>query len=190
MSDTEPLLNVAHTIPRSAANGPGERFVIWVQGCSIRCPGCWNPDTWSHRRRTIVRPHDLAQTVIASHGIEGLTLTGGEPFEQAEPLLPLVTKVRAAGLSIMAFTGYEPEELDSEAQRALLAMCDILVAGRYRHDQRSLHLAWRGSANQTIHFLTDRYSAATMPDTSQCEIHIAADGSLTMTGFPPAVLTE
>lgn len=186
----EHALNIARTIARSAVNGPGERFVVWVQGCSLRCPGCWNLDTWSGRPRRLIPPLDLADEIIATPGIEGITLTGGEPFEQAAPLLTTVTRVRATGLSVMAFTGFELAELQAPEQRALLAECDVVVAGRYRQQQRSLDLPWRGSANQTVHFRTKRYSPASMPDAGECEVHITGDGSLVLTGFPPESLGD
>jgi anaerobic ribonucleoside-triphosphate reductase activating protein len=180
----EHLLNIAHTIAHSAVNGPGERFVLWVQGCSLRCRGCWNPDTWRAEPKTLCHPLDLAEIIVATPGIEGVTLTGGEPFEQAAQLEPLASRVRAAGLSVMIFTGYELDELGTEDRRALLASADIVVAGRYRHDRRSFDLPWRGSTNQTVHFRTDRYRPAALPESSACEVHIAEDGSLTYTGFP------
>jgi anaerobic ribonucleoside-triphosphate reductase activating protein len=189
-TDMGGVLNIARVLPRSAVNGPGERFVIWVQGCSLRCRGCWNPDTWSPRPRNLVRVAELAESVLAAAGIEGMTLTGGEPFEQAAPLAPLAASLRATGLSIMVFTGYDLEELTSPAQRALLAQCDVIVAGRYRQEERSIGAAWRGSSNQTVHFLTDRYDRSCLDDGVSCEVHIAANGSVTVTGFPPPLLTE
>lgn len=184
------MLNIAHTIPSSAVNGPGERFVIWVQGCSLRCAHCWNPDTWSQRPRRTVDPLDLVETVLASSGIEGVTLTGGEPFQQASDVSLLASHVRQAGLSVMAYTGYELSELRSEDQMSLLAQCDVVVAGRYRHQLRSLGLPWRGSSNQTVHFLTDRYGPTDMRCEPQCEAYIAEDGALTFTGFPPSALID
>ncbi|MBH24058.1 MAG: ribonucleoside-triphosphate reductase activating protein [Myxococcales bacterium] len=179
----DPLINVARTLPRSAVNGPGERFVVWVQGCSLRCPGCWNPDTWSVKPRRPVRASALAQEILGASGIEGVTLTGGEPFEQASALVHLVTPLRQAGLSVMAFTGFRLDELGDERRRALLSLCDVVVAGRYVRALRA-ELGWRGSSNQRVHFLTDRYTPAAVPDAPECEVYIEPDGSLTMTGFP------
>jgi anaerobic ribonucleoside-triphosphate reductase activating protein len=181
---TKGLLNIANTIPHSVVNGPGERFVIWVQGCSLRCPGCWNPGTWSHQPRTLVRASDLIQTILATSGVEGITITGGEPFEQAAGLIPLVSGVRAAGLSVMVFTGFELDELNTDDQRILLAGCDVVVAGRYLRDRHSGELPWLGSANQTIHFLTKRYGMSSLPQAPECEIHISGDGTICLTGFP------
>jgi anaerobic ribonucleoside-triphosphate reductase activating protein len=179
------VLNIARTLPSSAVNGPGERYVIWVQGCSLRCPHCWNPDTWSQRPNTTVSPLDLVKAVLVTPDIEGVTLTGGEPFQQAGELSLLAAHVRLAGRSVMAYTGYELSDLRSEDQRLLLAQCDVVVAGAYIHERRSLGLPWRGSSNQTVHFLTDRYGPADMQSEPQCEVYVAEDGGLTFTGFPP-----
>jgi anaerobic ribonucleoside-triphosphate reductase activating protein len=177
-------------IPRSAVNGPGDRFVVWVQGCSLHCPGCWNPGTWSRRPATLVPPGELAGTIATTPGIEGVTLTGGEPFDQAAELAELAACVRSRGLSVMIFTGYDLDELNTDAHQALLAACDVIVTGRYRQEERTLDLTWRGSANQEVHFVTARYGPRAMPAAAECEVHIAADGSLTLTGFPPPGLTD
>ena len=181
------LVNVAHTLQRSAANGPGERFVIWVQGCSLGCPGCWNPDTWSAAPRLLVEVDELLAQVLDTPGIEGVTLTGGEPFEQAESLAELSADLQSHGLSVMAFTGYRMRELVTPARQALLGVCDIVVAGRYVRTRRVLGEPWRGSENQVVHYLTGRYSASTAPDTV-CEVHLGADGAMRITGFPPDTL--
>lgn len=117
-------------------------------------------------------------------GIEGVTLTGGEPFEQAEAFADFAWTVRAVGLSVIAFTGYELEEFESTAQRRLLAACDIIVAGRYIESQRIVGEGWRGSMNQSVHFLSDRYAPNSAPNIV-CEFHLHSDGRLVLTGFPP-----
>jgi anaerobic ribonucleoside-triphosphate reductase activating protein len=180
-------VNIARTLPKSAANGPGERFVIWVQGCSLGCPGCWNPDTWSDAPGQLVDVGLLLSRIFGTPGIEGITLTGGEPFQQAESLLVLATKVRARGMSIVAFTGYRLSELVTPAQRALLRACDIVVAGRYLRNQRVEAERWRGSTNQIVHYLSGRYSASTQAETI-CEVHLGPDGEVRITGFPPDAL--
>jgi anaerobic ribonucleoside-triphosphate reductase activating protein len=124
----------------------------------------------------MTRVRDLVDRIRVVPGIEGITITGGEPFEQAAPLVQLAYRVRAAGLSVMAFTGFEIGELLTYHQQTLLALCDVVVAGRYRQHERSLDLGWRGPANQTVHFLTYRYTLASIPETSECEVHIATDG--------------
>lgn len=177
-------LNLARTLPRSAANGPGERFVLWVQGCPLACPGCWNPDTWAFERRDLRSVEDLAAVILATEGIEGVTFTGGEPFAQAHALTALAARVRAAGLSVFVFTGYDLDELTRPEHLALLAVTDVVVGGRYVEAERATGLAWRGSANQRVHFLSDHYGPADMAEVAEVEFHVDKDGTLTVTGFP------
>lgn len=177
-------LNLARTLQRSAVNGPGERFVVWVQGCSLACPGCWNPDTWAFERRNLQSVDDLTDSILATEDIEGVTLTGGEPFEQAKALAELAKTVRAAGLSVFVFTGYDLDELTHTEHRALLEVTDVVVAGRYIDEQRVSGWAWRGSANQRVHFLSERYSLTNMKVVAEVEFHLEKDGTLTVTGFP------
>jgi anaerobic ribonucleoside-triphosphate reductase activating protein len=185
MTSAEPLLNVAHWVPRSRVNGPGERFVLWTQGCGLACPGCWNPDTWSFAPRHLVAPTTVMEWIRAAPGIEGVTFSGGEPFAQAAPLLPLARSIQEAGLSLMIFTGHELSELRGEAHRQLLGLTDIVVTGRYVESQRNLSLRWRGSENQQVHFLTPRYPPSLLEEPAAAvEIVIESDGSLRLTGFP------
>lgn len=179
-----PSLNIARTLSHSRANGPGERFVVWVQGCPLHCPGCWNPDTWSTKPNHQITPTDLANQIRHTPGIEGITFTGGEPFEQADLLAEAIERLHDTGLSLMIFTGYELNELTAPAQQRLLDHCDIVVAGRYQKDKRSLTDTWRGSTNQTIHFLSDRYPHIPHEPVA-CEVSIDANGRLSFTGFPP-----
>lgn len=184
-------LNLAHVLPRSAANGPGERFVVWVQGCPLACPGCWNPDTWSFAPRRVVEVAALAQEIAAVRGIEGVTFTGGEPFVQARALAALGRIVRAAGHSVFVFTGLEPHELVGRAHRELLAVTDVLVTGRYRRALHTAELAWRGSSNQQVWFLTDRYSGDDMEESAVAELHLTTAGEVIATGFPrPELMDE
>lgn len=177
-------LNVAGWIAKSTANGPGERFVLWVQGCPLACEGCWNPDTWSFASRRVLTIDSLEAEIVAAAGIQGATFSGGEPFAHAAALAELARRVRQRDLSVVVFTGYELSELRWPAARELLAEVDILVAGRFMRAQRDVRLAWRGSRNQELHFLTDRYSPADVPDDNRIELHLAADGSAVLTGFP------
>jgi anaerobic ribonucleoside-triphosphate reductase activating protein len=178
------VVNVAHTLPRSRVNGPGERFVLWVQGCSIACPGCWNPDTWSFKARKRMTVSELHGKILSTQGIEGVTYSGGEPFDQAGALADLAHRVRASGLSLFIFTGYNLDELNSPCQKTLLDFADIVVAGPYMRSRRTTELPWCGSSNQQVHFLSDRYSRSDLPTQPESEVHILPDGSLRVTGFP------
>lgn len=180
-------INLHAIEPRSRANGPGSRFVLWFQGCSLGCPGCFNPGTHaptSQDRRTV---DVLVDEILAQRGaIEGITLSGGEPFEQPDAALALVSAIRArSALSILIFSGYTIEEIRAMPQGpAILAQIDVLVDGRYDPRQR-LGRGLRGSSNQRIHLLSERYRAADVEATPEAEIRIDAQGRVVLTGVDP-----
>lgn len=152
-------LNVGDIIPKSRSNGPGERFVIWVQGCSIRCPGCINPQFLSHEANLMMSLARLFEIITESGEIEGVTYSGGEPFEQAEALYYLSVLLKRKGLTIVSYSGFTLDELTSKEDEhvaGLLSTLDILIDGRYETDN-SEPLLWRGSSNQRVHFLSERY---------------------------------
>lgn len=180
-------INLHAIEPRSRANGPGSRFVLWFQGCSLGCAGCFNPGTHaptSQDRRTV----DVLVDEILSQGdaIEGITLSGGEPFQQPDAALALVSAVRArSALSILIFSGYTLEEIRAMPQGpAILEQIDVLVDGRYEPRQR-LGRGLRGSANQRIHLLSERYGAGDVEATPEAEIRIDAQGRVVLTGVDP-----
>jgi anaerobic ribonucleoside-triphosphate reductase activating protein len=177
-----------HAIERgSRANGPGARFVVWVQGCTLGCAGCFNPATHpaagpSSTVEAVVE--QLARAATAGD-VEGLTLSGGEPMQQAPAALELLLAARRLGLSTLMFSGYTREELATHALGpAALAHLDVLVDGRYRADLRSGE-ELRGSRNQRIHLLSSRYREEDVAGTPAAEIRIAADGSVVLTGVDP-----
>lgn len=157
------LLNVAATMSHSRANGPGIRAVIWVQGCSIGCPGCYNAFTHVHEQRTLVTPDTIADWVLSLEGIEGVSFSGGEPFEQAKAVRETVAAIREKNpnLTFFSYSGFDVEVLQQskdEEVTGLLNELDMLSAGPYVHSKRQTNLLWRGSSNQKLHYLTDAYS--------------------------------
>lgn len=184
-----PLLNIHAFLPVSYANGPGARAVVWTQGCFLRCPGCSNPLTHSHRPRILVDPEQLASSILAIQGIEGLTVSGGEPFEQAPAVGHLCRAVREGGLSVMVFTGWRYESIcqyHDRTAKSLLKQIDILVDGPFIQHLADRHLLWRGSHNQKIRFLTDRYGPDALETgfLSQVEGQLTSGAPLQITGFP------
>lgn len=159
----EVLLNVAATMSHSRANGPGVRAVIWVQGCTIGCPGCYNAFTHPHEKRTLVTPETIANWVASLDGIEGVSFSGGEPFEQAKAVRAVISAVRERKphLTFFSFSGFDLEDLQiskNEDVKGLLKELDLLCAGPYVHKLRETKLLWRGSSNQQLHFITTAYS--------------------------------
>lgn len=177
--------------PRSRANGPGARFVIWMQGCTLGCAGCFNPTTHPHAGGQLRPVAELLAELAAAAGrggIEGMTLSGGEPMQQAAASAALLAGARALGLSTLVFSGYTREEIEQlPGGPAALASIDVLVDGRYRSTER-LGEGLRGSANQRILLLSDRYTLADVEATPVAEIRIARDGELVLTGVNPLKL--
>src|SRR3974390_1215943 len=131
-------LHIAAYLPRSRANGPALRSVLWVQGCPFRCAGCFNPDFLPFAGGRDVAPREVADWMLAESETEGVTFSGGEPFVQAGALAAVAECVRAAGKGVLVFTGYDAVELQSSGNprfRHLLEAADLLVAGRYRSDK-------------------------------------------------------
>ena len=176
--------------PRSRANGPGARFVVWLQGCSLGCPGCFNPTTHSTEGGQLVEVDDLVAQVRATRGIEGVSLSGGEPMQQPEASAALLDAARALGLSTLAFSGYTIEEARAlPGGPEVLARLDVLIDGRYVAGER-LATGLRGSANQRIQLLTSRYSLADVEATPVAEIRISRDGEVVLTGVNPLKLKQ
>ena len=175
--------------PRSRANGPGARFVVWLQGCTLGCPGCFNPGTHAGGGREIAVDELAAQmAAAAAAGAEGLSLSGGEPLQQPEAAAALLDAARAVGLSTLAFSGYTIEEIRALAGGAdVLARLDVLIDGRYVAGER-LASGLRGSANQRIQLLTSRYTLADVEATPVAEIRIGPAGDVVLTGVNPLKL--
>jgi anaerobic ribonucleoside-triphosphate reductase activating protein len=185
------LLNLHRIVDVTAAEGPGLRCAVWTQGCSVRCPGCFNPQTWTTRGGTLLAWRELADRVLAIEGIEGVTLLGGEPFDQPEPLGAFASAVRSEGLSVMTFTGRVLEELRERPDCAvLLASTDLLVDGPYLADRPETSRPWIGSVNQRFHFLTGRYDESIFTTPNRLELRIATDGSVELNGFATTEVLE
>ncbi|NLA70770.1 MAG: anaerobic ribonucleoside-triphosphate reductase activating protein [Clostridiales bacterium] len=150
---TNSIVRMCGTEPESIVDGPGFRFVLFVQGCPHRCPGCHNPQSHDFNAGYTVTTQELFEEICKNKYLSGITLSGGEPFCQVEELLPLVRKCKEKGLGIMSYSGYTYEELlerHDPATDELLSYLDILVDGRYIEAQRNLTLIFRGSENQRV----------------------------------------
>jgi anaerobic ribonucleoside-triphosphate reductase activating protein len=181
-------LRVAQIVADTDAEGPGRRFALWVQGCAIRCPGCCNPEMFNARGGRVAAVAELVALVEATAGIEGVTVLGGEPFEQADGVGAFAEGVRALGLSVMVFTGHVVEELRGRADPGvdrLLAATDLLVDGPYLRDQPEDGRRWIGSTNQRYHFLTGRYSLTEPRFWSGNTVEIRVEkGRIMVNGWP------
>ena len=173
-------------LPRSRANGPGVRAVLWVQGCTLGCPGCFNPETHGREAGEDCGVAEVFARIEAAGEIEGLTVSGGEPLQQRAAVLGLLQRVRReTRLSVILFTGFTWEEVLAMPQSGeLLACVDVLIAGRYAVAQR-VATGLQGSANKTFHFLTARYGPADLAATPEAEVLILPDGQVVLSGIRP-----
>lgn len=186
---SHPMLNLANLKIRSQVNGPGIRSVVWVQGCSIGCPGCFNPHTHTHSPNHLCDPRELGEMLLQATDVDGITVSGGEPFEQAEACAILLETYRAGGRSAMVFSGYTYAGLRRSRHRAvrrLLTATDVLVAGPFVQRLCEGATGWRGSRNQTVHFLTGRIKPDRDSESSvRPVVEVTLHGQLaTVTGFP------
>lgn len=182
-------LNLGSWIPVTEAEGPGVRFALWVQGCLIRCEACVNPHLFHHRPNRLTSVDDLVARVVAAREkdprLEGVSILGGEPFEQDVPLAAFAREVRALGLTVMVYTGHLLEDL--QARRSpLLEHTDVLVDGPYVAAQRTTKRRFIGSTNQRLFFLTDAYRDDDLrfAAPNHAEIRMNAQGEIQVVGFP------
>ena len=181
------MFRVARKKPFCNVLGPGTRCVVWFYGCSKRCPGCIAGTMNDTDEYELYTPRQLTKWVLANDGIEGITLSGGEPFEQPlDELQQLLECVKQKShLSIISYTGYRLEDMDFA--KNVLQYVDVLIDGEYRQEEDAGQ-RWRGSANQRFHFLTERYrSEAEMWNNTferQIEIELDLQGKLLISGVP------
>lgn len=181
-------LRVHRIIQQTMAEGFGRRYCVWVQGCSIRCPGCANQDTWSFQKGKLIEVESIISEIMRNKEyIEGVTFLGGEPFEQAEALFSIAKAIKNEGLSVITFTGYQYKELIKKNDiyvDGLLKETDLLIDGKFEIDKIDFERPWVGSANQNFIFLTDRYNQKHLLQAeNKLEIHIDMNGRIQISGM-------
>jgi len=178
-------MRIAHTIPGTHAEGPGLRFGLWVQGCSLGCKGCCNPELLGAsggRERSV---DGLLAEIGAAPGIEGVSILGGEPVQQPD-LAQLCAGIHRLGLTVMLYSGYRRAEIEA-SHPGLLSHVDLLVDGRFDGTRLDGKRRWIGSTNQVLHFLTDAYPPQDprFHAANEVEIRFGPDG-LVVNGWPAA----
>jgi len=149
------ILRLAGIVKESVVDGPGIRMVVFVQGCPHHCPGCHNPDSHDPAGGYESSTDDVIGALPDGKLVRGVTLSGGEPFAQAEALVLVAAEAKKRGLSVVTYTGYRLEKLlemgaQNPAIIELLHRTDILVDGPFEQDRRDIDLAFRGSGNQRL----------------------------------------
>lgn len=156
-------MNVARLLYPVKVLGPGNRVGIWVCGCHRGCKGCSNPELWKRKPEFEIEVPQLLKLIESVNGkypIDGFTISGGEPMEQAEELAILVDKLRPISEDILIYTGYQIEELRHRdlATQHVLKTAAILIDGEYVEEENDDCLL-RGSSNQRIHILNSKFEA-------------------------------
>ena len=205
-------LRIHHRLPFSRANGPGARAVIWVQGCSLACAGCFNPETHESDRGKLTSVASLCEWIAdLGQTIQGVTISGGEPLQQLEPVTHLVRRIKMETKhSVVLFTGFtwaeiarmgtgEPLSEKSSAgfsevgrpthghnfvRLEILHYLDVLIAGRYDRTKRVAR-GLRGSENKSLHFLSSRYNLSDLESVPEAEVLVSPAGGLIMSGIDP-----
>ena len=177
--------------------GPGRRLGLWVQGCHLACPGCMSPHTWDPGAVAEQAVADIVEQCrdLVDGELDGITISGGEPFEQPGALAELIPALRQAfrghDPDVLVYSGFDIEVLQHR-HPSVLDLIDAIIAGRYRVQQPTT-AAWRGSANQQLVILDDRFHARyTGTGTVRTGLQVTVDGNrVTLTGVPrPGELEE
>lgn len=143
--------------------GPGNRIGIWVQGCKRACPGCANPELWKQEEKKNISMNDfqtMLRSILEKYPVDGVTISGGEPFLQTKELAELVNFLRNYTTDILIFTGYERKALlarkkEAEQTTYVLEHIAVLVDGKYVEERNDGH-PLRGSSNQRIYYRDEK----------------------------------
>lgn len=149
------MVRVAGVVEESIVDGPGIRFVVFTQGCRHNCQGCHNMHTHSFDGGKLISMDSILHKVQENPLLDGVTLSGGEPFEQAVVLSSLSIELKKLGRHIITYTGYTYEYIVEKAKKMegwmdLLHHTDILIDGRFEVEKKNLNLRFRGSENQRV----------------------------------------
>lgn len=149
-------MNICGYLKESIVDGEGIRSVIFVSGCYHACPGCHNPSSWDPaygESFTIEKQMEIIRDIQKNPLLKGLTISGGDPFFSAKDVISFVTLVREhiPGINIWIYSGFTIEQLFKHPiHRELLQLCDVLVDGPFKMEERDISIPFRGSRNQNV----------------------------------------
>lgn len=185
------VIRVSRQVDRCRVLGPGIRTVLWVQGCPLRCPGCTTPEALAFEGGSDIGVENLAQAIAAIPDVDGVTYSGGEPTSQAYGLTQLTRRLRQLRpeFGFMSYTGFVFEEIVARGNTQeieFLRELDLLVDGPYIA-ARHTDLRWRGSDNQRVLFLSEKYrsSEQAILDRGVWMEFSNSASSLEFSGIPP-----
>jgi len=164
------IMRIHSLIPITEVNGPGKRFGIWLQGCSRKCPDCYNPEAQDAAGGYEMSIEELCSMIISTSGIEGVSISGGEPLEQADALIELLGMLkRDTRLNVLIFTSFTMEQLKEHSGIALM----------------SDHIILNPKQDKGQNVCLPRPSVCFSDQLPQdIELHILENGDVQLTGFP------
>lgn len=173
-----------HAYKISRVNGPGKRFTLWTQGCSKGCVNCFNPETWNNKNNIVLSTSEIFE-MIKDFELDGVTITGGDPFEQEEELLELLILISSLSLSkgVIVFTGFTYDEIrENKIREKCCDYIDVLIDGRYEDNNRVTD-CFKGSSNQNIIYFSSKIKEEELIMDQEVEVSLG-DGIISVTGFP------
>lgn len=170
------LINIHRIIENSSVNGPGTRSVVWTQGCSLRCDGCFNKELQSFKKLKEIDVNKLAEK-LAKIDNDGLTLSGGEPLDQKEAVNELISRYKKlCDKTVFLFTGYNYDEIKNDKEKkCVLLSSDAALCGRYQKGE-----LWCG---KELIIVSGRISADEIKANEQIEVIMNGDVA-DVTGYP------
>lgn len=157
-------------------------MLLFLQGCSIRCEGCVNRHLWDFGRGDDATTDEII-AVCKENQVEGITLHGGEPLDQADGLYPIVKELKDSGFTIILFTGYNKKELTLN-QRKIWDLSDMIICGKFDLNKRNIYLQFRGSTNQRIIRRKGKYKHYQVKNgKTVATLTVGDDGILQIKGF-------
>lgn len=186
-------IKIYNLVKSSRVLGEGKRFVIWTQGCLKQCKGCFTPDAQTINGGKEYDIKRIVDMIRDMKDLDGVTISGGEPFLQKSSLLRLINEIkyRISGMSIIVYTGYRYDELISKGDlevNDILNSIDLLIDGEYIEEMNE-DTPLVGSTNQEVIILSDKgvILAESMQKKIQREIEINIDSEfgVSLIGIPP-----
>lgn len=186
-------IRISHYITQTKVLGPGNRFAVWMQGCEKKCKNCIFPDGQKLNGGFFITIGELMEHIKAQPDINGITISGGEPFLQFDALEYLVREIKKEKkYDIMLYSGYTLHEIvDRIGQQkadCFFKNIDILIDGEYI-DSQNCGSIYRGSENQKIYFFTEKYLSLKdkfyQTKNRDIEFDFGKNHEIIMVGIPP-----
>ena len=162
--------------------GPGKRLLIFLQGCSLHCEGCVNKHLWEFKKEKLISTEKIID-ICDKEKVDGITLHGGEPLDQAKDLLEVIKTLKEKKYIVILFTGYNKKEIKGYALK-VWKLADIVISGRFILSKQNFYLQFRGSTNQRVITHKGKYKNYKVKDGKTVSIlSIDNNGKLNIKGF-------